>query len=289
VSPRRLPDRAWSARAPLERPGHRGEVPEFAVRAEIGLALALDPRDEGRVEGVPLAAVPSLAEAAQLPVLSRGLFHGLERLGRPIRGVNAFGSLVRRREPGGIRVHYELGKAQPMKSKAVQALLAGSFAAGLLAAGCSHDNGPTQASAATPTMALTPTPASGSLAITLPLPGPVATPASTLPASQATWSDMEVLTYEQRSQFVADLSGLVRKLDGQIGSLNAKRAAMTADTKDWDIAMMDVTAARAYLAGLVSEVSRASPDTWAQEKDRVGEAWQKAEEACDKVRTSTTS
>jgi hypothetical protein len=75
----------------------------------------------------------------------------------------------------------------------------------------------------------------------------------------------------------------------QIGALNAKRATMTTDTKDWDIAMMDVTAARAYLAGLSSEVSHASPDTWDQEKDRVGAAWQKAEDACDKVRTTTTS
>jgi hypothetical protein len=100
---------------------------------------------------------------------------------------------------------------------------------------------------------------------------------------------MERLTYDQRSAFLTALSGLVAKLDGQIGALNAKRATMTTDTKDWDIAMMDVTAARAYLAGLVSEVSRASPDTWDQEKDRVGAAWQKAEDACDKVRTTTTS
>jgi hypothetical protein len=177
-----------------------------------------------------------------------------------------------------------------MRSKGIQAFAAGSFAAALLAAGCSHDNGSAQASTATPTEVLAPTPDPGSLAITLPLPGPVAArAANTLPAAQASWSDMETLTYEQRSQFVADLAGLVAKLDDQIGSLNAKRAAMTTDTKDWDIAMMDVTAARAYLAGLAGEVSRASPDTWGQEKDRVGAAWQKAEDACDKVRTSTTS
>jgi hypothetical protein len=172
-------------------------------------------------------------------------------------------------------------------------LAAGSLVAALLASGCSHDNGSAQASAQSPTPALAPTPAAeSSLTITLPIPGPAPAPAaaaSPLAPAQATWSDMETLTFEQRSQFLADLSLLLNKLDAQIGSLNAKRATMTTDTKDWDIAMMDVTAARAYLAGLTSEVSQASPETWDQEKDRVGTAWQKAEDACDKVRTSTTS
>jgi hypothetical protein len=180
-----------------------------------------------------------------------------------------------------------------MKSPGIQALAAGSLLAALLAAGCSHDNGSAQAGAQSPTPALAPTPASeSSLTITLPLPGPAPAPAPAvvpIPATPASWTEMEALSYAQRAQFLADLSVLLNQLDSQIGSLNAKRAAMTTDTKDWDIAMMDVTAARAYLAGLTSEVSRASPDTWDQEKDRVGTAWQKAEDACDKVRTSTTS
>jgi hypothetical protein len=100
---------------------------------------------------------------------------------------------------------------------------------------------------------------------------------------------MEGLTFEQRSVFVADLSGLVRTLDGQIGALKAKRATMTTDTADWDIAMMGVTSARDYLAGLASEVAGATPDTWGQEKDRVGAAWQQAQDACGKVRASTAS
>jgi hypothetical protein len=177
-----------------------------------------------------------------------------------------------------------------MKSRGIQALAAGSSVAVLLALGCSRDNGSAQAGAPTTSGILAPTAAPGSPAVSAPLPAPVAPAAvSAVPASQVLWSDMEILTYDQRSLFVTDLSGLVMKLDGQIASLNAKRAAMTTDTKDWDIAMMDVTAARAYLAGLAAEVSHASPDTWDQEKERVGTAWQKAEDACDKVRTSTTS
>jgi len=177
-----------------------------------------------------------------------------------------------------------------MKTRGIQTLAAGAFLGALFAMGCSHDKGSAQAGAAAPSVVIAPTPAANSPAIPVVPPGPaVAPPISTIPTNQASWSEMEVLTFDQRSQFVTELAGLVGVLDSQIGALNAKRATMTTDTKDWDIAMMDVTAARAYLAGLVSEVSQASPDTWNQEKDRVAAAWQKAEDACDKVRTSTTS
>ena len=40
---------------------------------------------------------------------------------------------------------------------------------------------------------------------------------------------------------------------------------------------------------MVTEVSNATPDTWNQEKDKVDQAWQRAQEAYDKVRTSTTN
>jgi hypothetical protein len=100
---------------------------------------------------------------------------------------------------------------------------------------------------------------------------------------------MENLTFDQRAAFMAGLAGLVRKLDGQISAFNAKRSTMTTGTGDWDFAMKEVNAARAYLFGLETEVSNASPDTWAQEKDRVGGAWRRAQDACDKVRMSTTS
>ncbi len=105
----------------------------------------------------------------------------------------------------------------------------------------------------------------------------------------ATWADMENLTFDQRAAFTAGLAGLVRKLDGQISALNAKRSTMTSDTSDWDFAMKEVNAARAHLAGLEPEVSSASPETWGQQKDRVAEAWRRAQDACDKVRMSTTS
>jgi hypothetical protein len=87
---------------------------------------------------------------------------------------------------------------------------------------------------------------------------------------------MENLTFDQRAAFTADLTDLVRKLDGQISALNAKRSTMTANTGDWDFAMKEVNAARSYLVGLETEVATATPDTWGEEKDRVGGAWRRA-------------
>jgi hypothetical protein len=176
--------------------------------------------------------------------------------------------------------------------------VAASSIAALLILGCSQDQKPSQTApvsqaAPSPTIIVIPAPAPvGPPPVT-----PVATPAVLIgPAASiapdtgsATWADMENLTFDQRAAFMAGLAGLVRKLDGQISAFNAKRSTMTTGTGDWDFAMKEVNAARAYLVGLETEVSNASPDTWGQEKDRVGGAWRRAQDACDKVRMSTTS
>jgi len=66
-------------------------MPEPAVGAEVGPALALDSGDEGRIKRVPLASVPALPETAQLPLLSRWLLHFREGMVGPNRCVNSFG------------------------------------------------------------------------------------------------------------------------------------------------------------------------------------------------------
>ena len=252
--------------------------------AEVGPALALDAGDKGRIERVPLAAVPALPEAAQLPLLSRGLFHSRAGWVFPVGGVNSFGRGAPEGELGGHSGYYRGGKAQHMKTTRTHTLSAAALC--LMILGCSRSGGPA------PGQAVAPAPAMAAPTPTVALPAPIIIAPTAAPAAEtipSTWADMEKLTFDQRASFVAALSGLVGKLDAQIGALNAKRAAMTTDTKDWDIAMMGVTAARAYLVGLSDEVSRASPDTWDQEKERVGTAWQNAEDACDKVSKSTTS
>jgi len=119
---------------------------------------------------------------------------------------------------------------------------------------------------------------------------PVAVPASPDVAS-ARWSDIKDCTYENRDQFFAGLTRLEARVGDQIRGLIAKRATMDGktNTEDWDFAMKEMGNARTYLKSMGEESHKAFPETWAQQKDKVGEAWMRAQEAYDKVKSSTTS
>ena len=119
---------------------------------------------------------------------------------------------------------------------------------------------------------------------------PVAVAASPDVAS-AKWSDIEDCAYDLRVQFFAGLKRLEARVDSQLSELIVKRATMkgTAETKDWDFAMKEMRDARAYLKSMAEEVSKATEETWAQEKAKVGQAWVRTQAAYDKVKSSTTS
>jgi hypothetical protein len=110
-------------------------------------------------------------------------------------------------------------------------------------------------------------------------------------AAFARWTDIKECTYDARAQFFAGLAQLETRVDREISSLTARRAAMksAANTRDWDFAMKEMTDARSALKSLGEGLRKATPDTWAQEKDKVGEAWVRTQEAFAKVKASTTS
>jgi hypothetical protein len=130
--------------------------------------------------------------------------------------------------------------------------------------------------------------------VTTTVPGPTATvqvAATASPdAASARWSDIKDCTYDIRAQFFAGLNRLEARVDDQISELTAKRAAMksTTDTKEWDFAMKEMGDARSALKSMGEELSKATPETWDQEKDKVGQAWVRTQEAYDKVKSSTT-
>jgi len=174
----------------------------------------------------------------------------------------------------------------PMPSTAVGLLCL------LLLAGCRVKSGATPAAAPQPG----PTPAQ-------PVPDqqmvPIARPAQDVPIAvqsvsdqaAASWVAIKDFTYDQRDQFIAGAGRLQAMLASQIAELKAKRASMpsTVETKDWDFAMKEMNDAQYYLKSMIEEAARATPETWGQEKDRVDQAWQRAQEAFDKVKVTTTS
>lgn len=129
---------------------------------------------------------------------------------------------------------------------------------------------------------------------TLPSPKTVAAnegPAPTADIAAPQWITLKDITYDQRAQFFTGLKRMEAVVDEQIKVLSAKRAAMTstANTKDWDFAMKEMVDARAYLKSTGEVLAKATPETWNQEKDRVGQAWVRTQEAFAKVKSSTTS
>lgn len=258
--------------------------------------MALHSGDKGRVEGVALAAIPSLAKAPELPLLSRRFLQlsaglacgpGASNVSAGIRRAPAhrFWALnearVRSEGQGSLFFWPAEGLGyKPMKTRSRAALVTAIVGlAALLAPGCAKKGGVARARPVAPPTAA-PSPAARGAFVP-------AQPAAA--GASASWDAIKDLTFDQRADFSAGLLQMEDQLDAQIGDLKAKRAAMTADTKDWDFAMKGLAVARSYLQSTAAEAARATADTWDQEKDKVREAWLKAQDAYDKVRTSTTS
>ena len=131
--------------------------------------------------------------------------------------------------------------------------------------------------------------------VTTTAPGPAAgvqvTDTAGPDAASARWADIKDCTYDMRAPFFSGLKQLEARVDGQVSELTARRAAMksTADTKDWDFAMKEMENARSALMSMGEDLSKASPETWAQQKDKVGLAWVRTQEAYGKVKSSMTS
>jgi hypothetical protein len=128
---------------------------------------------------------------------------------------------------------------------------------------------------------------------------PIARPAQNVPIAvqsvsdqaAASWVAIKDYTFDQRADFIAGAGRLEAMLASQIAELNAKRASMpsTVETKDWDFAMKEMNDSQNYLKSMIEEAGQATPETWGQEKDKVDQAWQRAQEAFDKVKVTTTS
>jgi hypothetical protein len=119
-----------------------------------------------------------------------------------------------------------------------------------------------------------------------------ATEAGPVPTQEdVLWTGIKDTSFDARAGFFAGCTQLETRLDAQISELAARRAAMKADanTKDWDFAMKELANARSYLTGTSELATKATPESWAQDKERVGQAWLRAQAAYTKVKASTTN
>jgi hypothetical protein len=109
-------------------------------------------------------------------------------------------------------------------------------------------------------------------------------------ASSAQWVDLKDYTYAERDSLLPGLPGMLARVDTQIEELKARRATTTESTRaaDWDFAMKEIQRARTALKAACDELGKATSETWNQQRDRVGEAWERTQNAYGAVRSNTT-
>jgi hypothetical protein len=123
-----------------------------------------------------------------------------------------------------------------------------------------------------------------------PVPIPPGAALASTTTSTEQWVDLKDYTFAQRDALLAGLAGMVTRVDAQIEELKTKRAAMTASTRtaDWDFAMKEMHNARANLKFACDELGKATAETWSQQRERVGQAWERTQSAYSAVKSSTT-
>lgn len=133
------------------------------------------------------------------------------------------------------------------------------------------------------------TPVTAALAADLPL--ATAAALAAVDAIPVSWPDLETLTFDRRSEFMAGFRRMEATVDRQIAELDAKRAAMTDTiaTRDWDFAMKEMNDSRSYLKSMGDEAAKATAEIWDQQKAKVGQAWVRTQAAYEKVKMTTTS
>ncbi len=173
-----------------------------------------------------------------------------------------------------------------MKTKRLTLLTAAAIPALLFATGCGKNEpmvqSPAPSSREMPSVATPPTAT---------MPGAAATaPMASANMSSARWDDIKDSAFDARATFMTGLKALEAKVDAQITELKAQRAAMqgSPSSKDWDFAMKEMADARTYLKSTGEELSKATSETWAQQKEKVGQAWVRTQDAYAKVKSSTT-
>jgi len=109
-----------------------------------------------------------------------------------------------------------------------------------------------------------------------------------LPASEI-WNFIKDDTYDQRADFTSGFERISARIGNAMQLLAARRTTLPETSiHDWDFEMKELMAARADLRFQLSELNKATPETWSEAKDRVGQAWARVRDDFDKVRSSTT-
>lgn len=109
-------------------------------------------------------------------------------------------------------------------------------------------------------------------------------------AASDSWDAIKDFTFERRSDFSTGIDKMCKQLDDGTRELRAKVAsAPDAVSKDRVAAVKEYDDARADLKSRLSDLDKATADTWADAKAGVVKAWNRVQAAFDKVKSSVDS
>jgi hypothetical protein len=105
-----------------------------------------------------------------------------------------------------------------------------------------------------------------------------------------TWDSVKDYTFEKRTDFSASVDRMAAQLDDKTSELKAKFATVPAGAaKDREDAVKEYDAARADLKEKLSNLSKATADTWSDSKASVAEAWKRVQAAYEKIKADVVS
>jgi hypothetical protein len=107
-------------------------------------------------------------------------------------------------------------------------------------------------------------------------------------AEVASWDSIKDLDYEMRGAFVAGLQQLEIELGNQLAKLAVQPATSKdpAEIKQRELALRQLEFSRAYFHLMCETVKDATPKTWKQKKDSIGQAWTKIQDNCRKLNSN---
>jgi hypothetical protein len=110
------------------------------------------------------------------------------------------------------------------------------------------------------------------------------------PTSDHFWQDIKNDTYDDREHFSKGVGKMSDRLNEERRELREKRAGLKTDTGDWDSAMKEVEDSRDMLTDRMTGLAKVNtPETWEQAKEKISEAWHRAQVAVDKMNATRTS
>jgi hypothetical protein len=104
------------------------------------------------------------------------------------------------------------------------------------------------------------------------------------------WDTIKDYTHEKREDFAGRLERMVDKRDAEIQTLNARMTGLPDNAAiARDRAVKEFNVARGEMKSQLADLRTASAETWTAAKEKAAQAWQRMQDAGNKIKATATS